>query len=480
MRTPFERRWLWSVVLALLAALGFAGAASSAGPGRWTILSEGTGAPAGTRDPGLFRTPDGLLHVGWVYSNGPLNEDLLHRTISPAGALGAVTPIVQGWTGIADPAFLSESSGLRIFYGGERSTTTGDLLGLITAISPASGTSWSPPALASDGNASTVSAARGPDGTPFQTFESFSRVAVHRGLAPAPLSIFASGVTDGSSNIVTDAQGAIWLAWCAFGANAGGIYVAPVNPATGEPGGAATQLPGSLTAYQGVSYSTCVLQTSISRRIPLVARAGGGVFVAGSAGYPTLSRVNVWRLGGGTIAVANAPRLTHSEPQLAAAPDGRIWVAWVAKGGIAAPVIVARRSNRAASTFGAPVRVRPPAPWGLGSFELSAQAGRVDVLAQLERIDGFKSLQQTQLLPGLTLVKRSVALRKRGRAAVTFAVLDAGDPVAGARVSAGGQSVTSGASGSATIVLRAKPKRTVRATASRAGYVSGAASFRCC
>jgi hypothetical protein len=479
-RSPLIRKRPWSVVFALVLALGLVSAASAAGPGSWTILSEGAGAPSASRDPGLFRTSDGLLHVGWVYANGPLNEDLLHRTVSPAGALGAVTPIVRGWTGIADPAFLSESGGLRVFYGGQSSTTAGAMIGLITATGPLSGASWSPPTLASDRNASTVSAARAGDGTPLQTFESSSTVAVHRGLSPSPLSIFASGVTDGSSNIVTDAGGAVWLAWCAFGPNAGGIYVAPVNPATGGPAGAATALPGSLTAYQGVNYSTCVLQTEISRRIPLVARAGGGVFVAGSAGYPTLSSVNVWRVGGGTIVAANAPKLTHSEPQLAAAPDGRIWVAWVEKGGIAAPAIVARRSNRAASTFGAPVRLRPPSPWSLGTFELSAQADRVDVLAQLGRVDGTQSLQQTQLLPGLTLVKQSVARRKRGRAAVTLAVLDAGDPVAGARVSAGGKSAATKASGRATIVLAAKPSRTIRATASRAGYVGAAASFRCC
>lgn len=455
-------------------------AASAAGtPGRWGLVSgAGPGEPSAASHPGLFRTADGVLHVGWVRARAQRN-DLLHRAISPAGVLGPTAPIVSGWVGLADPAFLSEPAGLRVFFGGQQTTQPGTLLGVLTSTAPATGASWSAPSLAAAGSYGTVSATRGPDGTPFQAFESLSRVVVHRGLTPSALLPYASGVNDGSSNIVTDAQGTIWLAWCAFGANAGGIYVAPVNPSTGAPGGAAVRLPGSLTAYQGGNHSTCVLQTVISRRIPLVARVGGGVFAAGSAGYPTLSRVNVWRVGGARVVVANARAVTHSEPQLAAAPDGRIWAAWVERRPTAVQ-IVARRSNRAATVFGAPVRARPPARWILGSFEVSAQAGRLDVLAQLARVSNAKSLQHTQLLPGLTLAKRGISRRRDGRAGVTFAVLDAGDPVAGARVSVGGTTAVTGSSGRATLVVPAKPSRALRASATRAGYAQATVRFRCC
>jgi hypothetical protein len=471
--------WWWPVLTVAIVALGLPSAASAGAPGRWeTVSGIGTGEPDTSSDPGVFRTADGVLHVGWVRETGPLSADLLHRTISLAGALGPTTTIVSGWVGLADPAFLSEGSGLRIFFGGQNTTNPDALIGVLTSTGPLGGASWTVPELVT-ASYGTVSATRGPDGTPFQAFESLSRVVVHRGLSPSEPSVYASGLNDASSNIVTDAGGQIWVAWCAFGPNSGGIYVAPVNPATGAPGGAAVQLPGSLTEYQGGQYSTCVLQTEVSRRIPLVARVGGGVFAAGAAGYPTLSRVNVWRVGSGPMVVANAPTVTHSEEELAAAPDGRIWAAWVEKGP-GAPQIVARRSNRAASVFGAAVHTRPPAPWTVGSFELSAQPTRLDVLAQLGQVSNAKSLQHTQLLPGLTLVKGPIARRKGGVAAIRFTVLDAGDPVAGAQVAAGGKTAVTRASGRATIVVPAKPKRTLQARATRAGYVGASIRFRCC
>jgi hypothetical protein len=105
---------------------------------------------------------------------------------------------------------------------------------------------------------------------------------------------------------------------------------------------------------------------------------------------------------------------------------------------------------------------------------LSAQSDRVDVVA-INRGTSTASLQHTQLFPGLTLV-RTRLVRRAGGAAVTFKVLDAGDPVAAARVRAGGRTELTGASGTATLVLR----RGGVATASKAGYVSASARFRCC
>jgi hypothetical protein len=172
--------------------------------------------------------------------------------------------------------------------------------------------------------------------------------------------------------------------------------------------------------------------------------------------------------------VASSKTASYSEPAIAAAPDGRIWVAWLEPAG-AGKRIAARRSNRAGTVFGATVRRSAPAGTGVGTVNLSAQTDRVDVVA-INRGVSSGSLQHTQLLPGLTLARTKLVRRGRGTAAVTFRVLDAGDPIAGARVRAGGRTAVTGANGTATLVLR----RGGVATASKAGYVGASARFGCC
>ena len=165
--------------------------------------------------------------------------------------------------------------------------------------------------------------------------------------------------------------------------------------------------------------------------------------------------------------------MSYSEPAIAAAPDGRIWVAWLEPAG-AGKRVIARRSNRAGTVFGAPVRASF-AGLGVGTVNLSAQRDRVDVLGIIPLAAG-SSVQHTQLLPGLTLMRRGLVPGRGGTASVTFSVLDAGDPVAGARVRAGGRSAVTGSNGTAKLVLR----RGGVATTTKAGYVGASTLFKCC
>ena len=128
--------------------------------------------------------------------------------------------------------------------------------------------------------------------------------------------------------------------------------------------------------------------------------------------------------------------------------------------------------------LGAAVTREPPSANGIGTVNLSAQADRLDVLAIMSTVSNEKSLRHTQMLPGLTLVRSATARRGKSKSyTVTFSVLDAGDPVAGARVAAGGRSASTGANGRATIVLR---RGRTRVAASRSGYVGAALTLRCC
>ena len=175
--------------------------------------------------------------------------------------------------------------------------------------------------------------------------------------------------------------------------------------------------------------------------------------MAGSAGYPTLSRVLVWRLGASTLTAISEPAVTHSEPQLAAAPDGRIWVGWIRNAG-GKQVLVVRRSNRPASAFGAPVRVSSPGGWAIGSFEASATADHLDVLGQFS-VGSSNSLRHTGRPAGAHPRPDARGAQTDGRRTVTYRVLDVGDPVAGALVRVGSVARRTAANGRVTLASAA-------------------------
>ena len=454
---------------AVLAAtlIGPASPALAVAPGQWGVIATGKGEPGTSEHPGLHRTPDGKLHVAWVHEESALSHSLLERVISASATLlPGTTPIAKSWVGLSDAAFTDGPGGLRVFFGGQQTTVTGTPLGIQTATH--SGAGWSAPTQLTD-TYGIVSAAAVGSGQPVLAFQSQSRVAAYGGLVPGAAVLYlASGANDGSPNIAVDSAGRVVVAWCAFAPNAGGVYVQQIDAAATAPVGAPVVMPGSLTPFSGQRYSTCVLQTEVSRRIPLVARAGGGIYTAASAGYPSLSRVLVWRVGSPqSMTVASRAGANHRQPQLAAARDGRVWAGWIeARAGTA--VLVLRRSNRSATIFGAAVRVRAPSGWQYGSFEASATTARLDVVAQLTRVDNTNSLRHTVVLPGLTLRRVRVAQRPGGRRAVTYEVTDAGAKISGATVRSGRVSGRTNAQGRVTLVLGGS----TRAKASKRGYTS--------
>jgi hypothetical protein len=450
-----------------------AGAADAGRPGRWDVVVSGANAPAVSQELGVARTADGSLHVAWREGFNAVRA----RTISAAGALGAASTVVAGWDLGADPTLIA-SAGVRAFFAGVTPVE-----GLNTSTAPAASSAWSAPALVDDrefARGRTAGAAVLPSGVPLLTWYSAGDIVVRSGVTPgAPLYTLTAGGSNTRPNVAADAAGNALVAWCEFTGGTRGVFVQRVG-ANGAPAGGAVKLPGSTTNdATGIPQAACVLESTVSRREPIVARAGGGFFVAGTSGYPALNRVLVWRLDAsgavsGSIVVATSTTSGFSEPAVAAAPDGRVWAAWLESAG-GGRRIVARRSNLAGTVFGAPVRAMPPGGLVTGTVNLDAQRDRVDVLAIAQSTSGEKSVQHTQLLPGLTIVRTSL-VRRRGSASVTFRVLDAGDPVAGARVRAAGRSGVTNARGSVTLVVR----RGGTATATRAGYVAASTRFACC
>jgi hypothetical protein len=240
------------------------------------------------------------------------------------------------------------------------------------------------------------------------------------------------------TNLASDSTGQTMLAW--FSDNPPGILVQPVG-AGGEPGGAALRMPGTQVMVGGPALA----------RTAIVARPnGGGFYVARGVGYPTADQIRVWRVGASSTTLLDTTR-NSAQTGISAAADGRLWVVW-SDSEFGDPHVYAARSNKAATRFGAPVDAgAAKGAQSTFSVDVDATAGAADVLAHFSvNSESTASTYATRVLPGLTLTA------KRAGSFVTFTVTDAGDPVKGATVKAGGKSNKTNAKGRVTFSLKGK------------------------
>ena len=244
---------------------------------------------------------------------------------------------------------------------------------------------------------------------------------MHAGLTPAtPNQDFQAplGIYGYDPNLATDATSRTMLAWYSNAAGHLGLLAQDVA-ADGAPVGSPLTMP-----------NTAAMGTGMLGRTPLVARRGGGFYAA----YPTPNVIRVWRIG-----ASNAPRVgrvpASGSPAvaIAAADQGRLWVLWTR--GFGDPDVIARRSNKGATRFGAPVDAGHPKDaaqaYKLGRQRRRRRARRPRQL-QHRHDDRGRDLVR-RILPGLTLKARPGRVRKGEDTDVRFTVLDAGDAVKGAR-----------------------------------------------
>ncbi len=187
------------------------------------------------------------------------------------------------------------------------------------------------------------------------------------------------------------------------------------------------------------------------------------------------NRILVWRLGARrAVTLARRPDNTFALPSvgIAAAPSGRLWVFWAERASTPSGyVVVARRSNRAATRFG-PRIVKPPPPGTSGIYAAAgnAQTGPLDLLLTVGRVNAVATWHR-QFITGVSLFP--TPRRARPGQKVTFLVTDAGDPVRRARVRFGTRSGRTNAKGKVTLPA---PAATAIATVTASGY--GAARAR--
>jgi hypothetical protein len=447
------------IVLAA-AVLGALAAAPTAKAATWKQLTSNGGS--NIDQVALLRTPDGVLHVAWHKPTGPLTEDLLHTAIAANGKVGATTPIQSGWTGFRNAGLTTiPGGGIRAFFGAIRSTDPNDPNDdMNMAVSNDGGASWAltPGSVVQPGTqayGSSVSAATRPDGVPVITYAGTLGTWVHAG-ADATLANFSYQPPLGNygydPNVASDASGTM-IAWYSNATGHLGPHAQGVN-ADGSPIGSAMQMPGTSNMHVGML-----------SRTPLVARSGGGFYVAYPTGYPTQNSIRVWKVG-----AAKTTQLDKTAQNTLAAisadSSGRLWVAW--KDGTR---VLASRSNKTATKWGAIVDAGQPKKAGsLYTVDASATpGGGVDLFGNYGiGTNSTTSTFYARINPGLTLTA------SKSGSGYTLTVTDAGSPVKGAKVKGAGKSDTTDAKGHAT--LNVKRKTTV--TASATGYTSASVKLK--
>ncbi len=348
------------------------------------------------------RTPDGVLHVAW-HKGG----DLVHTAILANGKVGASSPIQTGWAGDEDPAIVAVPGGLRVFWGGIRSTDpTETNQDMNTAFSPDGGATWqltpgSIVPLGAQSYGSDASATTLPNGTTLQAWAGTLGTWVHAGLDPAtPNTDYQapSGCCGYYPGLATDAAGITMMAWFSNATGHTGVFAQPVN-AAGAAAGPAMTLPGT----------TNMSGSEQDYRTPIVARAkSGGFYVAYAVGYPTANKIRVWKVGSSSTTLV-ASTANGSMASIAADPKGRLWVVW-REGQFDSIHVMAARSDKDVGKFGAPVDAGAVKNAATAyALDANATASSLDVLALFGvGTESGASTYTTRVLPGLTLLAKRV------------------------------------------------------------------------
>jgi hypothetical protein len=410
-----------AVAVAAVAAVA-AGASHAAGAGSaWSRISGPSQAGA---QLGLARTGDGVLHVIWNRGNSATS--IFETRLSAAGKPVGTSTVAKGWDGNGGLGLVvMPDRTLRLFAPG--------VGGINTFTAPAGGGSWSLQSGAAWGgaiaeSAYVIGAALTKDGQPVTAWRGIAGEGVPPGSTPG----YEGGMAE--SYLATDAaSGAVVLSG-STNAGQGGVYVQRIVPSLG---------PRVVLGPLGKEWGN-----QISGRI-----GAPGVYVA----YADGRAVRLYRYGGGSKTVATGPYLSAT---VCAGPAGRLWIAWGGSDGS----IVVTRSNRAANAFEPAQKLQLPGG-ALTFLQCEGSAGPADLFAAGQQNGGFS---HAHVLAQLALHVQAT------RTKVTISARDAGDPVSGVAVTAGGKHVKTAANGQVSLKLR-PGSYSARATAS--GYAPASTSF---
>jgi hypothetical protein len=450
------------VAAALLTPPAQAAEVTPAKPGTgpvWTTLV-GSGVTTSS-EPGLRRTADGTLHVAVATRDAANQNSISVFHVRADGTYAGTSPAVGPWAGTTlDPDLVGGvGGGLRLVFGGLRTTTTGDPYSegyLYSASSDDAGAAWTlapntAPVVASTNGYSSygTGVTTLPDGTVVAAYPINSTITYQVGAAPAQsFSVPACCAYDMS---LVQQDGVVWASWYANGSAAGdqGVFVRQLYPTLGP----TLQAPGSVSGGSSLP---------ADQSVAMVARPGGGVYLAYKVGYPTATSVAVWRLGEPSARTVPGSK-GASYVALSSTPDGRLWVAFDGARTEARAV----RTNPSATTFGAVQQVKVPGKSVYG-IAVDGGTGRGDLV-----VNTGTAIIHTQVLAGLSVTAKPGRL-KAGRAGVLkVTVTDAGDRVKGAKVRTRGDRCTTNAKGVCVLRLGQARRGKLVVLATAKGYAAG-------
>jgi len=446
MRRALATVALGAVALATTAAAGL--------PGHWTPVSKGL--VESSDEAGLARTADGVLHVVWQ-RRAATTAALWQTRVSADGAPLGMGPAAAHLARPGSPALTAAAGGALDAFTFVQTAdgTAADLLHVTASPSGEWTVGAAPLAHVATDVAPAVGAATTRDGTPVVAWSAGSQVRYRYGLDPAAASpaLGAGGCcASGVQPAVDQATGQTYVAWASSAAGAMGVFVQAVDR------GGPTRPKVFATGSANKKRNRAILPDG---RVALAARTGApGVFLAYSTGYPKVRGVSLLHVGVRKIVLhVDAP--DAASVVLAAAPQGRLWLAW-SRGG----AIYASRTNRSATRLGA-IRKVPLRRGAQAIDHLQGESGlgALDLVAGFES-RGHASFWHQRVLPGLSLAIQASG-PQTGAMRYVFKVTEAGEPVPNATVRVGKQTLTTGLAG---VVALETTDRPTSATATKLGY----------
>ncbi len=446
------RRMGFAVSLALL-ALALTVPAAGASVKFTRLFSE----PSSSSHPvAIARTPDGSLHLVFQTYSGRSLSGLGAISISAGGKPGPLVQALAGWQA-GQPGLVATSGGaLGAVFGAISPSNVSSVWGISSADG---GATWSAPVDVRGGGpnealayGSDVTAAMA-GATPILTLPQAGNLVIQTGLGAGSPSYPLTSSSDGSTlgaNLATDSSsGAVVASWPS-GASTLRDYIQAAAPSVG----AVQAIPGQ--------YRNSV---EIAGR-----DAGSGVFVA----YTTdNSHVRLLRYGGGSVGVGSRHGTTAKVLGVATSLVGRVWVMW---GDDSGGGIAVTRSNKAVTRF-EPIQHLDPKLSTLARVSGDGRLGPLDLLVL--GMPAGKTVvppaeSYARVFPELSATVSVKPIKnKLGKViahTLTVKVTDAGDPVAGAKVSTNGVTKTTSSAGVANLTLPGSKSSLVKVTVTAAGY----------
>ena len=459
-------------VAAVVVATGIAAAPVSAGPApvtaaqpatRWTQLSAGS---LGTSTSIALARFGGDLQVVWTQAVGT-KAGVYTRILSSGGTprTGAIAVLPSTWNTLNTfPAIIPYAGGRLLTFSGLRTTDITDPYsdGYQYYLTSRDGKTWT----LADGALSAANNAYGSYGTDVTvaagqpvvayTAATASRVSYHKGMiTPIPDAPAIDPTTSDTGNdayntgLGTDTRSA--QTWAVWFSNSGartteGVQAQRILPSRGP------LVRGPLSAENSAGSWSSV---AVNERIVVAERTAGsgGLYAGYAVGYPTASRVALWRLGSGALVIPGGGGV--SLVGTAAGPGGRIWLYWWNAN---ASVIDAVRTNPAATRFGAVTPIATPQDsTSVWDIEGDAAGGPLQLVVNSGTTR--QQLFSTVVEPDLSVAASPASLATARGGTVTVTVSDAGAAVRGATVRFAGHTKVSGASGQATFSVAKSTKK---------------------